>query len=144
MASRSLDDLHPSLKPLAYEFLRRALADGLMPVVYCTYRSAEEQKRMFAVGRDEKGRIVNKKRVVTPNTGGYSAHSFTIQGKPAAMAFDCILVRDGKIVPDNAECCTPEDLALWKRLADIAAAVGVEWGGRGRDGFHHFQLKAKP
>ena len=143
MASKSLDDLHPSLKPLAHEFLKRAAHEGITVVVYCTYRGAEEQKRMFAVGRDEKGRIVNKKRVLTPNAAGYSAHSFTIQGKPAALAFDCILVRDGKIVPDNADC-TVEDLALWKHLGDLAATVGLEWGGRGRDGFHHFQLKAKP
>lgn len=131
MPSRSLDDLHPKLKPLAELFLARCKVDGLDILVTCTYRSAAEQNELYAQGRTQPGQIVTRAR------GGQSAHNFELDGKPAAKAFDIVPLVLGKPVWDN------QHLA-WQKAGAIGTRLGLNWYGRPGAPFRespHFQLK---
>lgn len=130
MASRLLSDLHPWLQPLAEEFLRQAKQRGIDVLVTCTYRSNEEQARLYAQGRTEPGkRVTNAKP-------GQSKHNYTQNGRPASKAFDVVPLVDGKPMWNAAH-------PAWKELGEIGVSIGLEWAGnwkRFRE-YPHFQLK---
>lgn len=133
MASRSLADLHPAMKKKANEFLLKCQEKGIEVMIYCTYRSSKEQNELYAQGRTAPGKIV------TMAKGGQSKHNNTLNGEPAALAFDCVPLRNGKPVWNNR---TEEDLKLWQKLGTIGKSIGLEWAG---DWFKfrempHFQL----
>lgn len=115
MASRRMCDLHPSFFPAAFEMVARAHEQDIDVLVYCTYRSAQEQNELYAIGRTKIG------RKVTNAKGGQSAHNATFQGRPGALALDCVPLLNGK--PQwNA-------IGIYKKLAKIAEELGIEWGG---------------
>lgn len=117
MASRSLNDLHPALKPLAEEFLKNCSSDGLDILITCTFRSPQEQNSLYEQGRTKPGRIVTNAK------GGESAHNFILDGKPAAKAFDFVPMIDGK----------PEwhgNDPSWNQAGEIGEKLGLEWAGR--------------
>ncbi len=119
MASRKIEDLHPDLQPKARAFVAECGAEGIDVLVYCTYRSDAEQDDLYALGRTKPGKIVTKL------PGGKSDHNFTINGKPAAKAFDAAperLVNGRKEVIWN-------DPELWKIMGQVAERVGLKWGG---------------
>jgi peptidoglycan L-alanyl-D-glutamate endopeptidase CwlK len=90
MASRRIEDLHPALQPLAREFLSRCSARQVDVLIVCTYRDGAEQDALYAQGRTKPGaRVTNAK-------AGQSAHNHTIDGKPAARAFDAVPLLHGK------------------------------------------------
>ena len=115
MASRALTDLHPDLEVIAEAFLALAKSEGIDPLIYCTWRSNQEQDELYAIGRTKPGRIVTRAR------GGQSDHNFTIGGRPAAKAFDCVPLFNGKPLWNNT--------ALYARLGAIAAKLGLQWYG---------------
>lgn len=119
MASRKTSDLHPKLQPLADEFVKRCKAEGIDALIYMTWRSDAEQDDLYALGRTKPGKIVTK----VP--GGRSGHNHTEDGKPASLAFDAVPQRliDGRKVP------VWNDPALWAKMGEIAAEVGLLWGG---------------
>lgn len=128
MSSRSLDDLHPILKPIAIQFLDDCKSERIEAFITCTYRSAAEQDEMYALGRTKPGkRVTNAK-------GGQSEHNTTLAGKPAARAFD-IAIRVNGIL--NWDTSHPH----WKRVGQIGKALGLVWGAewRLRD-WPHFEL----
>lgn len=130
MASRRLEDCHPRLQPLARELVSRARAAGISILIYCTYRSNDEQRELYQQGREKPGPIVTRAKP------GQSPHNAVdLSGKPAALAFDAVPLENGKTVWGNQ--------ILWNRLGAIARTVGLEWGGDWktfRDS-PHFQLK---
>lgn len=131
MASRSLEDLHPDLRPLAEEFLKRAVLQGIEVLVTCTYRSGMEQNELYAQGRTKPGPRVTNARA------GQSAHNFTINGKPAAKAFDVVPVVAGKLMWSAAH-------PHWQTLGQIGMDLGLNWYGAPGSKFTeypHFQLK---
>lgn len=125
MSSRSLEDLHPDVQARAAKFLKACKAEGIDVLIYCTYRSAKEQKDLYALGRTKPG----KKVTWTLK----SKHNNTLEKKPASLAFDCVPLRMGK--PDW------EASKTYERMGEIGEACGLVWGGRwkGKDS-PHFEL----
>ena len=109
MSSRSLDDLLPQVKALAENFISSCKKQGVDILIYCTYRSKEEQDELYKLGRTEKGKIVTNAR------GGYSWHNYR-------RAFDFVPIVHGK--PQWS------DNALYTKAGGIAESVGLEWSGR--------------
>ena len=94
MASRNIQDLTKQLQPLASSFINTAnallLKRGLNASVFitCTWRSNEEQAKLYEIGRTVKG------RKVTNAKPGESKHNCIDPktGKPAAEAFDIAIL----------------------------------------------------
>lgn len=109
MASRSLLDLNLPTRSRAEAFLTLSEEQGLDVLIYCTYRSPEEQDGLYAQGRTKSGRIVTNAR------GGESFHNFH-------CAFDFVPLVAGKPAWN--------DSALYLKAGVIAESVGFEWSGR--------------
>jgi len=130
MASRSINDLHPTLQRSCRDFLGACRASGIDVLVTCTYRSQQEQDALYAQGRTVPGRIVTWTR--------NSLHCATMaDGTPGARAFDFVPLRNGVLVwgthgnglDDDPTDDDEDDLELWQRCGQIVRAVGLEWGG---------------
>jgi peptidoglycan LD-endopeptidase CwlK len=133
MASRQLEHLHPRLKEKALVFLDRCKMSGIDVLIYCTYRSNREQSELYELGRSKPGRIVTNAK------GGQSNHNFTIDGKPASKAFDCVPLLHGKPQWSNKE-------PVWQEMGRIGTEIGLMWGGhwtRFRE-YPHFELIDPP
>lgn len=134
MASRNVNDLHPELQPLFIKFMHEATVQGVDVLCTCTYRSGAEQDALYAQGRTVGGHIVTNARA------GQSAHNYTIKGKPAAKAFDVVVMQNGK--PDWNT--VGDSLLLWQKLGKIGVDLGLNWygapGAKFKE-FPHFQLK---
>jgi len=115
MASRKIEDLHPNLQPLARRFSEECEREGVPVMIYRTYCSNAEQDELYAKGRTKPGpKVTNAK-------GGKSDHNFTIDGKPAAKAFDA--------VPMRGEVAIWNDPQLWAKMGEVARRIGLKWGG---------------
>lgn len=139
MASRRIEDLHPDLQPLARRFLARCAERQVDVLVVCTYRSDEEQDALYAQGRTAPGPVVTRARA------GQSAHNATIDGRPAARAFDAVPLLHGKPIwedPRDRDADWTNDYG-WRVMGEAAEEVGLEWYGRAGARFReapHFQL----
>jgi peptidoglycan L-alanyl-D-glutamate endopeptidase CwlK len=109
MASRDLEDLLYPVRVRAERFLLAAREHGLDILIYCTYRSPEEQDELYSRGRTKPGRIVTNAR------GGDSFHNHR-------CAFDFVPLVAGKPQWD--------DKALYLKAGSLAESVGLEWSGR--------------
>ncbi len=118
MASRKLDDLRKDIHDMAIKHVAACAAEGIYLLIYCTYRSDEEQEAEFAKGRTKPGAIVTNAR------GGQSKHNNTVGGAPASLAYDCIPVVNGKAQWSNA--------SLVQHVGVIGESVGLTWAGRWR------------
>lgn len=138
MASRNIQDLAKPLQPLASTFINTAnallLKRGLNASVFitCTWRSDEEQAKLYEIGRTVKG------RKVTNAKPGESKHNCVDSktGKPAAEAFDIAVLVNGKL-DWNLES------DIWQFVGKLGEELGLEWAGRWerfREG-PHFQLR---
>lgn len=116
MASRELKDLYPPMQALCTEFLRQCRIAGLDILITCTYRSGTEQNALYAQGRTTKGAIVTNARA------GQSKHNFTLEGKPAAKAFDFVPMVGGKPMWSAAH-------PHWKAAGKIGMDLGLNWYG---------------
>jgi peptidoglycan L-alanyl-D-glutamate endopeptidase CwlK len=117
MASRKLTDLDENTRKKCVTFLNECEKAGIHILVYCTYRSNKEQDELYAQGRTKPGKIVTYAR------GGQSGHNrMTKSGSPAAKAFDCVPMLNGKLVWDNKN-------PLWGKMGEIAMRVGLKWAG---------------
>lgn len=132
MASREIRDLSPAMQVLYNRFNDRCRRDiellklGVSVLLTCTYRSDEEQDRLYAQGRTLPGAIVTKAK------GGQSKHNTqTPQGKPAAEAFDVVPLLHGKPVwttKDDPSTPEPED-KIWQIIGAHGVAAGLKWYG---------------
>jgi hypothetical protein len=52
MASRKIEDLHPSIQDMARGFLSQCSERGMHVIVTCTLRTMEEQAALYAQGRE--------------------------------------------------------------------------------------------
>lgn len=125
MASRKIEDMHPALQPLVHQFLAQAEHAGVDVLITCTYRSNEEQTRLYAQGRTAPGKIVTRAKA------GQSKHNHTINGKPASLAFDIVPLVDGKAVWDAKH-------PHWQILGAIGQKVGFKWYGAPGSPFKEF------
>jgi len=129
--SRNPLDLHPDLQPIYWAFEAKAKEQELDYILTCTYRSNADQDQLYAQGRTLPGLIVTRAR------GGQSAHNFTIDGKPAAKAFDIVPSINGK--PQWSTSCLS-----WQQLGQIGTDLGLNWYGEPDAPFKefpHFQMK---
>ena len=145
MASRSLNDLHPVTREKAKRFLELAKNRGIDVLVYCTYRSPEEQEILYMQGRLEQFGITLKelnerrkklglwelteeeaRRKVTNARPWQSFHQY-------GLAFDCVPLAGGKLDWSNHKA--------YRKLGEIAQKVGLEWAGSWKQfrEFPHFQ-----
>ena len=130
MASRSLEDLDPVLRKLCVRHRDACAVLGIDLLIYCTYRSNAEQAELHTYGRTVPGRI---RTYAKP---GESNHNITRNGIPAARAYDCVPVRQGKAIWDN-------DDPGWEIVGEEGEKLGLSWAGRWvrfRE-FPHFELK---
>jgi peptidoglycan L-alanyl-D-glutamate endopeptidase CwlK len=142
MSSRRLTDLDHDVYLLAERALLAWEARKLNVLIYCTYRSEEEQAALYAQGRASLN-IVNKmrkdcglysisekenSRKVTNAKAGQSMHN-------KRRAFDCVPLIAGK--PQWSKSS-----AIWQEVGAIGESVGLEWAGRWRTfcEYPHFQL----
>lgn len=133
MASRAIGDLSAPMQLLCQRHLDRCRRDlelkkaGVDVLLICTYRSNEEQARIYAQGRTTPGRIVTRAKP------GQSKHNWTLPGTstPAAEAYDVVPLLHGKPVwADRDDPGTPEDEAwIWQRVGEHGTAVGLKWYG---------------
>jgi hypothetical protein len=85
----------------------------------CTYRSNEEQDKLYNQSRLQNGPWATNQK------GGQSYHNDTFEGEPAANATDYYPTIGGKIFDYD----TDEHRAEWDAFGAIAVACGLEWGG---------------
>lgn len=109
MSSRSLDDLHPAVRPQADAFLAACHDANIDALVTCTLRSNDEQAALYAQGRSAPG------HVVTDAPAGRSAHNY-------GLALDIVPIINGK--PD----WNGKD-PVWAQIGAIGQAAGLEWAG---------------
>jgi peptidoglycan L-alanyl-D-glutamate endopeptidase CwlK len=132
--SRDLNDLHPTVKALAEDFLYECKQQGLEVQIICTLRDEECQNYLYAKGRTVVGPNPTTKRPmgnkVTNARGGESYHNY-------GLAFDVLAKRNGKAVwgtkgdgidQDPTDDMT-DDLELWQRIGAAGKKVGLEWAG---------------
>ncbi len=113
-------DLHPHLQKLATEHIKKCKEAGIDITIFSTYRTFEEQDKLYAQGRTTPGKIVTNAK------GGSSYHNY-------GLAYDCAPVINGQ--------CAWDRLDLFKKVGVIGKQVGLTWGGdfpRLRD-YPHFQ-----
>ncbi len=123
-SSRSLSDLHPIVRAKCADHLAACALEGIELLITATYRSPEEQNRLYAIGRTTPG------RKVTNAKAGQSFHNYR-------LAYDVVPMRHGKPVWGT----TGEDGKLWQKVGEIGESKGLEWAGRWtrfRE-FPHFQ-----
>lgn len=106
--SSDLNSLHPYVKKLAEAFLEECKKQNFPVKIYQTYRSVQEQNKLYAQGRTIKGNKVTNAR------GGYSYHNY-------GLAFDAAPIVNGEINWDNEK--------LFETMGSIGKSVGLEWGG---------------
>lgn len=124
MASRNLRDLHPSVAARFTAWVKACRDRDVEVLVYCTYRSLEEQAELYARGRTAPGKIV------TNAPPGSSWHNYR-------RAIDAVPVLAGK--PDWSY---DPDERHWKVMVEEADRLGIEWAGRWRTfrEYVHFQI----
>lgn len=121
---QKIELLKPKVKKLAGKLIGKSLKNGIKISIYQTYRTIEEQNKLYAKGRTEPGSIVTKAK------GGYSMHNY-------GVAFDCApLSNNGGIDWGNIE--------LFKKVGRIGESIGLEWGGSwiSFPDYPHFQYTA--
>ena len=109
MASRMLSDLEAGTSRRVTEFIAACRKEGIELLVTATYRSPEEQDKLYAQGRTTPGNKVTNAR------GGESFHN-------CRRACDVVPTIHGKPVWDDKD-------PLWTKIGLIAARCDLEWGG---------------
>lgn len=128
MASRNVNDLSPRMQELYKSFEAAMAAAEIDYILTCTYRSNDEQQRLYNQGRTTKG------PVVTNAKPGQSKHNCMDRGKPAAQAFDICIMKDGKL---DWDVKNPD----WRKAGELGKGVGLEWAGDWKSfkEYPHFQ-----
>ncbi len=113
ISSRKLEDLRPVVKAKCEAHIAACKAEGIDILITCTYRDAEEQNRLYAIGRTTPG------RKVTNAKAGQSFHNYR-------LAYDLVPLQGGKPVWKT----DGEEGKLWERVGKLGEAQGLEWAGR--------------
>lgn len=117
--SRSLDELHPKVAALCSAFINKCKEHNIDVLITSTYRDAESQNALYAIGRTIKGANVKTSKpmgdTVTNAKGGQSFHNWKV-------AFDFVPIVNGKAMW--------KDEALFTKCGEIAESIGLEWAGR--------------
>ena len=130
MASRKLTDLSPCMQEKAKRFLQLCQVSSIDYLIYCTYRSGEEQDYLYRVGRDLPGKIVTYARA------GQSKHNVVWgdKGNPSSEAWDGVPLGHGKPLwslyamdTTNRRMIHP----IWEKVLEIGRGIdlisGYDW-----------------
>ena len=117
--SNSISSLNSYVAKLAIKFIDRAKANNLEVRILTTFRSWDEQDKLYAQGRNAPGNII------TNTKGGASYHNW-------GLAFDVVLFENGVI---------SHDLRKYTKMGKLGRQVGLKWGGNFKDivDLSHFQ-----
>lgn len=120
---RDLNELHPYVNFLYQKLADKCQKQGIEILVTSTYRSVEEQDKLYAKGRTSSGNIVTNAK------GGSSYHNFR-------LAFDCVPLVNGK--------CAWDRIDIFNEIGSIGKSLGLEWGGdfNSIKDYAHFQWRA--
>jgi energy-coupling factor transporter transmembrane protein EcfT len=103
--SAVLAGLTPETDAKARQLLANTQVLGIELRIIEGYRSPAQQAALYAQGRTSPGKIVTNTKVSAHNTG---------------MAFDVVVVKDGKVNFDNE---------LYKKVGALGRELGLVWGG---------------
>ena len=123
-------ELHPEVRAGSEKLVKEAGKRGIRVIITHGFRSIEEQDRLYARGREEKGKIVTNAR------GGESLHNyglavdFALLDKQGDPLWDMEYDGNGNGKPD------------WRETAELAKEIGFEWGGdwQGFKDYPHLQM----
>lgn len=139
-------------------FLSFADQAGLEVLVYCTYRTVQEQAALFRNGRGLKAIEVKAEQLAhehnrldlaellldTPPQYGESILTYAGPGESLhnyAAAFDAVPCVNGKPQWDEKR---KVDVDRWMAMGELAERCGIEWAGNWsetRREFPHFQMR---
>lgn len=137
--SRSLDDLHPTVKEQALELKKLALEKlGLNIIFTQTLRTEEEQIALYSQGRNNLtttnqlrakaglspiGEKENRQIVTKAQTVKSSMHFY-------GLAFD-IAITDpsGKKIDWDHSDWNRNNISDWDEVGKLGTSIGLEWGG---------------
>lgn len=109
-SERSMGAVHPRLKALAIELIKRAYHEGINIRITAGHRTHAEQQRLYNQGRTTPGNIVTNARP------GQSIHNF-------GLAIDYVLVNEDDT---NVSWTVNKQ---WRRVGAIGKQLGFQWGG---------------
>jgi peptidoglycan L-alanyl-D-glutamate endopeptidase CwlK len=115
-----LAKLYPPFRAQVEAMLLKARALGLAVYIFEGLRTWERQAELYAKGRDPKGNVVDKSKVVTCAKPGDSFHNY-------AMAVD--IVFDGDTAKPGIQWTWNEPTGKWKQLGQCGKDCGLEWAG---------------
>lgn len=120
---RDIGELYPKLQSLIYELKAECEKNGLKIGIGECLRTKEEQDKLYAKGRTEKGSIVTNAKGSTYS----SMHQW-------GVAFD-FYRNDGKGAYENGD-------GFFQKVGKIGKMLGLEWGGEFKSikDLPHFQL----
>jgi peptidoglycan L-alanyl-D-glutamate endopeptidase CwlK len=118
--AKTISKLHPEFRPMVEEFLKRAIAKGLNPLLTYGLRTFQEQAELYnrpfdGIDNDADGKIDEADEKVTNAKEGESYHNY-------GLAFDVVNVVKGKAVWDVKD-------SSWLQFAEIGKGLGMTWGG---------------
>lgn len=141
MASRKIEDLTIEMQQKAHLFLFLCKQAGIDVLIYCTYRSNEEQRALYAQGRRPLQEVnalrekvslpaitAKQNKIVTYAKEGQSKHNIR-------CAFDCVPLVAGKAIWDKTN-------PIWQDIGKIGESVGLKWAGNWKrfKEYPHFEI----
>ncbi|MCL6573036.1 MAG: M15 family metallopeptidase [Bacillus sp. (in: Bacteria)] len=110
-------EIHPIVQERSNQLLQQAADKGIVIVITDSFRSVEDQDRLYEKGRSAEGNIV------THAKGAESYHNF-------GLAIDFALkTPSGNVVWDLNYDRNENGRDDWTEVVDMAKALGFEWGG---------------
>lgn len=108
ISQERIETLHPAIRQKAISFINEVEKRLKIQLrVTSALRTWEEQDKLYAQGRTEKGSIVTNVR------GGFSNHNY-------GLALDVVPIIKGKAVFNTDK---------WDEIAKIGKEIGFDWGG---------------
>lgn len=128
MSSRRLSDLRHDVRCMAEKHVELCAKNGIELLIYCTYRSNQEQDALYAQGRTTPGKIITNAR------GGQSQHNkVDSQMQPAAEGYDCVPVKNGKAIWNGKD---PAWAIVIKCGEEAGLKASARWSGRLKEQSH--------
>ena len=107
--SRDISELNPKVAKLARKLIDECDKQNIDILITSTYRDAESQNALYAIGRTKAG------RKVTNAKGGQSFHNWR-------CAFDFVPIVNGKAMWN--------DIDLFNKVGIIGESLGLTWAGK--------------
>lgn len=108
--------LYPPFADIVREFLIDAHSQNMAVGIFEGLRTVERQKQLYSQGRDAKGRVVDRHKIVTNAPAGMSFHNY---GLAVDLVFDANEVKPGWQWSWGATY-------PWKKLARLGQLHGLE------------------